>query len=145
MGIPAILAREAELVTRLLDRLLATPGIQVLDSGHRKRLAVLSFIAQGMHYNEVVKMLNDRFGIQARGGCSCAGTYGHHLLHIDPQQSENIRKAILRAGPDVKPGWVRLSLHPTMTNPEIDFIADAVAEVAEWAKMKRPAPPTISA
>ena len=130
MGVAAMLEREAELVALLLERLLAMPGIQVLDSRHRERLGVISFIVEEMHYHDVVKTLNDRFGIQARGGCSCAGTYGHYLLSIDQARPEAIRKAIIQGDAQSKPGWVRLSVHPTMTDAEIDFIADAVAEVA---------------
>jgi hypothetical protein len=37
-----------------------------------------------------------------------------------------------------KPGFVRISLHPTMIDSELDFIIKAVAEIAEnyqeWAK-----------
>jgi selenocysteine lyase/cysteine desulfurase len=78
----------------------------------------------------VVKLLNDRFGIQARGGCSCAGTYGHYLLSIDRTRSAAIRDELLAGELWSKPGWVRLSVHPTMTDAEVDFIADAVVGTA---------------
>jgi hypothetical protein len=82
--------------------------------------------------------LNDRYGIQVRGGCSCAGTYGHYLLHVDPDRSANITKMIDQGDLSYKPGWVRLSLHPTITDEEVRFIGDAIAEVAanhtEWGK-----------
>jgi len=71
-------------------------------------------------------MLNDRFGIQTRGGCSCAGTYGHHLLGVDRARSFEILN-LIRAGNLLhKPGWIRLSIHPTMTNAEIHVIMDAI-------------------
>jgi selenocysteine lyase/cysteine desulfurase len=130
MGVQQMLAREAEMVGRLLDRLSEVAGIEVLAADHRDRLGVISFLVKNMHYDTVVKMLNDRFGIQARGGCSCAGTYGHFLLGIDRARSEAIRDALLAGDLRSKPGWVRLSLHPTMTNEEIDYIADAVKMVA---------------
>jgi len=122
--------REKEMVGRLLERLTSTPGVEVLAADQWQRLGVISFVVQGMHYDSVVKSLNDRFGIQARGGCSCAGTYGHHLLCIDQVRSEAIREALLKGAIQSKPGWVRLSLHPTMTDVEIDYIADAVERVA---------------
>ena len=130
MGVGPMREREAEMVGRLMGRLTSTTGVEVLAADQRARLGVISFIVEGMHYDSVVRLLSDRFGIQARGGCSCAGTYGHHLLRIDRVRSEAIREALLRGEMESKPGWVRLSLHPTMTDDEIDYIADAVEEVA---------------
>jgi selenocysteine lyase/cysteine desulfurase len=130
MGVAPMREREVEMVGRLMDRLNMVRDIEVLAANHRKRLGIVSFLVKGMHYDIAVKMLNDRFGIQARGGCSCAGTYGHYLLCIDPLRSEAIRGALLRGEMQSKPGWVRLSLHPTMTDAEIDNIADAVEMVA---------------
>ena len=130
MGVGPMREREAEMVGRLMGRLTSTTGVEVLAADQRARLGVISFIVEGMHYDSVVKLLSDRFGIQARGGCSCAGTYGHHLLCIDRIRSEAIREALLRGEMESKPGWVRLSLHPTMTDDEIDYIADAVEMIA---------------
>jgi selenocysteine lyase/cysteine desulfurase len=130
MGVAAMREREAEMVGRLMERLTSVRGIEVLAARQRKRLGVVSFVVTGVQYDVVVKMLNDRFGIQARGGCSCAGTYGHYLLCIDRVRSEAIREALLRGEMQSKPGWVRLSLHPTMTDEEIEYIADAVEMVA---------------
>jgi len=97
---------------------------------------VVSFVVKGVHHDLFVKMLNDRFGIQTRGGCSCAGTYGHMLLNVDEGKSHEILAA-MRAGDKLrKPGWVRLSIHPTMTNEEIDIIMDSIETTAlcleEW-------------
>ena len=75
-------------------------------------------------------MLNDRFGIQARGGCSCAGTYGHRLLQVNKTMSAKLRKAIHSGDLTVKPGWVRISIHPTMTNREIEAIVNAIEQVS---------------
>jgi selenocysteine lyase/cysteine desulfurase len=134
MGVAPMREREAEMVGRLMERLTSVRGIEVLAARQRKRLGVVSFVVKGAHYDEVVKMLNDRFGIQARGGCSCAGTYGHYLLGIDRVRSEAIREALLRGEMQSKPGWVRLSVHPTMTDEEIDYIADAVEAVAAGSR-----------
>jgi selenocysteine lyase/cysteine desulfurase len=85
----------------------------------------------------MVRLLNDRFGVQARGGCSCAGTYGHYLLHVDPARSRSITDRIDSGDLSAKPGWVRLSFHPTTTDAEIAFCVDAVREtvarVDEWS------------
>ena len=98
----------------------------------------VSFYAPMIHYNLFVKILNDRYGIQVRGGCSCAGTYGHYLLHIDPEESKRITDQIDSGDLTEKPGWIRLSLHPTMTDYEIDYILAAIKEIMEnvdeWQK-----------
>jgi len=73
-----------------------------------------------------VRLLNDRYGVQVRGGCSCAGTYGHYLLHVDPSRSAAITDAIEAGDLTDKPGWVRLSLHPTMTDAELAYTLDAI-------------------
>jgi hypothetical protein len=83
-------------------------------------------------------MLNDRYGIQMRGGCSCAGTYGHLLLDIPRKLSKMITDKVDSGDLTIKPGWVRFSIHPSMTNDEVDFIVDALEDLAknhvEWAK-----------
>ncbi len=137
MGVERMLEREQEMLRRLFDRLEKVTGLEILGA-NRKRLGVISFMIRNAHYNLIVKILNDRFGIQARGGCSCAGTYGHLLLCIDKTRSYEILNS-LRAGELWrKPGWVRLSIHPTMTDAEIEYILDAVEITAEryeeWGK-----------
>ncbi|HLP14984.1 MAG TPA: selenocysteine lyase, partial [Bacteroidota bacterium] len=67
---------------------------------------------------------------QARGGCSCAGTYGHYLLHVDKEHSQRITNKIDHGDLSAKPGWVRISLHPTMTDDEVRFIGDALESIA---------------
>ena len=73
-----------------------------------------------------------------RGGCSCAGTYGHFLMHVDPTRSKRITDLIDRGDLSEKPGWVRFSLHPTMTNEELNFIMNAIEEIVtninDWEK-----------
>ena len=87
---------------------------------------------ENIHYNLIVRLLNDRFGIQVRGGWSCASTYAHHLFGISPKESEKIIQGILDRDLTDKPGWVRLSLHPTMSTAELLFICGAVAEIAAY-------------
>ncbi len=83
-------------------------------------------------------MLSDRFGVQVRGGCVCAGTYGHFLLSVTKEQSDEITCLINTGDLSKKPGWIRWSIHPTTTNEEVEFIADAINQIAlnhtEWAK-----------
>ncbi|MBX7120293.1 MAG: aminotransferase class V-fold PLP-dependent enzyme [Gemmatimonadaceae bacterium] len=138
MGVAAIEAAEAAMVAPAMDRLAAMPGVHVLAPNVRDRLAILSFWIEGLHYNLVVRLLNDRFGVQARGGCSCAGTYGHYLLHVDPTRSKAITDRIDAGDLSEKPGWVRISFHPTMTAAEVTHVLDAVEQVARhgaaWAR-----------
>ncbi|HRK55836.1 MAG TPA: hypothetical protein PK185_18135, partial [Cyclobacteriaceae bacterium] len=84
-----------------------------------------------LHYNLLVRVLSDHFGIQVRGGCSCAGTYGHYLLHVTKEQSRHITEKIDLGDLSEKPGWVRLSLHPIMTESEVDYIVDAIDQVVQ--------------
>lgn len=129
MGSASILAREEELKNILLKKLCLHPQVEVLEAGQSHRLAIISFYSLHRHHNLIVHLLNDRFGIQSRGGCSCAGTYGHILLHVDREQSLHITEKINHGDLSEKPGWVRISLHPTLTVEEVTTIAESVHTV----------------
>ena len=138
MGVSKMLAREEELLEIIWNGLEEIPNIKILASGHKDRLGVISFYIDDLHYNVAVKLLNDKFGIQTRGGCSCAGTYGHYLLNVLPEQSKKITDLVSVGDNSTKPGWIRMSIHPTHTNEEIEFLVSAVRELAqnheEWVK-----------
>jgi len=138
MGVDAMHRREAHIVPRVMDALQAIPGLHVLAPALRERLAIFSFYVEAIHYNLIVQLLNDRFGVQARGGCSCAGTYGHYLLHVDPSRSRSITERIDHGDLSEKPGWVRLSFHPSTTMADIDHtihaVAEIVAQAGHWAQ-----------
>lgn len=138
MGVDYILAREEELLKLILPRLEKIKGLHLLAGQHKHRLGVISFYVENLHYNLGVRLLNDRFGIQTRGGCSCAGTYGHYLLHVENEYSKNITDKINQGDLTEKPGWIRMSIHPTQTDEEINFILEAIEAVVlnkeEWAK-----------
>ena len=133
-----VVAREEEIVEKMWAGLSAIPNLNLLAANQPKRLGVLSFYIDDLHYNLAVRLLNDRFGIQVRGGCSCAGTYGHFLLHVDQQTSDQITSAISAGDLSSKPGWVRMSIHPTMTDSEVDYLIESVKSLAEnfkeWEK-----------
>lgn len=131
MGVKNILDREHELNDIIFKRLSAIKNLTILAPNHTDRLGVISFYIEHAHYNLVVKLLNDRFGVQTRGGCSCAGTYGHYLLNVDQPTSKSIEKKILEGCMIERPGWIRMSVHPTMTNAEVEFVCDAIEEVAK--------------
>lgn len=128
MNVEKILKREKELIKILFNGLDRIEGLHILAGTIRDRLGILSFYVDNIHYNLLVKILNDRFGIQSRGGCSCAGTYGHYLLNIDKDTSKKITNFIDSGDLSKKPGWVRLSIHPIMTDEEVYYIADAVKQ-----------------
>ena len=138
MGEENIKAREEELVKIVFNGLRKIEGLHILADNIEHRLGAISFYVDNIHYNLIVKLLNDRFGIQVRGGCSCAGTYGHYLLHVTPEQSQHITEKIDHGDLSEKPGWVRMSVHPTMTNDEIYLFCNAVREITEkiteWSK-----------
>jgi selenocysteine lyase/cysteine desulfurase len=138
MGTEKIHLREKELISLAFSRLSEIKGLHILAENIYERLGVFSFYIDNIHHNLVTSLLNDRFGIQVRGGCSCAGTYGHFLLDVDFSMSKEITDMIDAGDLSLKPGWIRLSLHPTMTDNELLFICDAinqtVTNVKEWQK-----------
>ncbi|AFL80967.1 selenocysteine lyase [Aequorivita sublithincola DSM 14238] len=138
MGIENILDREHELLEIVFEELNDVPNLKILAPQMQERLAVVSFYIDDLHFNLGVKLLNDRFGIQTRGGCSCAGTYGHYLLHVDLETSTTITCEIDGGDLTHKPGWIRMSFNPTSTNAEVQYVCDAIKQLAEnfplWAK-----------
>jgi len=137
MGVENILKREEELLRIALPGLRRIKGIRILADNMDDRLGVISFYHPDIHFNLFVKLLNDRYGIQTRGGCACAGTYGHFLLEVTYNRSQEITEKINHGDLSEKPGWVRWSLHPTMTDEEVEYVLRAVEQVTlyhrEWA------------
>lgn len=131
MGVGNLLEREHQLKERLMERLSEIPALHLLEPGQKQRVGFISFYVEGVHHNLIVRLLNDRFGIQTRGGCSCAGTYGHVLLNINYDESKRITDMIDLGDLSEKPGWVRISLHPTMTDAEVEYIADSLEEIVK--------------
>lgn len=137
MGTEKIIAREKEITPKLLRELRKIKGLKILADNINDRLGVISFYIKDIHYNLIVKLLSDRFGIQVRGGCACAGTYGHYLLEVSHDMSREITTRINSGDLSDKPGWVRISIHPTTTDQEVDHLIKAVGLIAknasEWA------------
>jgi selenocysteine lyase/cysteine desulfurase len=138
MGTKNIKNRENEINKVIFKTLETLEGVKILAPNQKKRLSIFSFYFEKYHFNLVVKLLNDRFGIQTRGGCSCAGTYGHFLLNVNQETSNRIKDEILHGCNTDKPGWVRLSVHPTITNKEVAFVCAALKELSKnienWSK-----------
>ncbi len=134
VGVEAIREREEDFIRRALRRWGANPAIEILGSHEAERLSIVSFVVRHggryLHHNFVVALLNDLFGIQSRGGCSCAGPYGHRLLGIDLERSHAFEREIGRGCEGIKPGWVRVNFNYFISEAVFEFILDAVDLVA---------------
>jgi selenocysteine lyase/cysteine desulfurase len=135
MGVDRIHERENDLVAIAFREFRKVPNLNLLADSVEDRLGVMSFYILDIHYNLIVSLLSDRFGIQVRGGCACAGTYGHFLLDVSYEKSKTITDKINAGDLSEKPGWVRISLHPTMADDEVLFIADALRQIQENHKV----------
>jgi len=135
--------RENELLEKIFARWLANPAIEILgNQDPAKRVAIISFNIKSntggsdgsryLHPKFITTLLNDLFGIQSRAGCSCAGPYGHRLLDIDEETSEEYRSCVVEGFSGIKPGWCRISMHYVMDDLEVDFLLDAVDFVARY-------------
>lgn len=135
VGVELIEELEADFVARALKSWGANPNIHVLGNPDLPRLSIVSFVIrhgkQNLHHDFVVALLNDLFGIQSRGGCSCAGPYGHRLLHIDQDQSNAFEASIAHGCNGIKPGWIRVGFNYFFSDTVADYIIEAVNLIAE--------------
>ncbi|MGC9341920.1 MAG: aminotransferase class V-fold PLP-dependent enzyme, partial [Bacteroidales bacterium] len=129
MGVENMLKREEELLKIAFPGLRKIPGIKILADNIEDRLGVISFYHENIHFNLLVKLLNDIYGIQVRGGCACAGTYGHFLLQVSYEKSKEITDLINHGDLSQKPGWVRWSLHPTMTDEDVRYFLNSLEDI----------------
>ncbi|ADG80215.1 Aminotransferase class V OS=Tsukamurella paurometabola (strain ATCC 8368 / DSM / CCUG 35730/ CIP 100753 / JCM 10117 / KCTC 9821 / NBRC 16120 / NCIMB 702349/ NCTC 13040) OX=521096 GN=Tpau_3637 PE=4 SV=1 [Tsukamurella paurometabola] len=135
VGVDVIHAHEENLLRRAVRRWEAEPAIEILGNLDADRLSILSFVVRSpsgkfLHHNFVVALLNDLFGIQSRGGCSCAGPYGHRLLGIDLDHSREFEQEISRGCEGIKPGWVRVNFNYFISEQVFDYLVEAVLMVA---------------
>jgi selenocysteine lyase/cysteine desulfurase len=125
---------EEEYSRQFFDRFGKNENIKILGpTDYKRRVSIISFVVKYqdkyLHPRFVTILLNDLFGIQSRAGCSCAGPYGHRLLGIDNETSEKFREAIQSGASSLKPGWVRINLHYTMTQEMVNFLMDAIEHI----------------
>jgi selenocysteine lyase/cysteine desulfurase len=134
VGETSIEALERNVVRRAIESWSCDPNLKVLGNLDADRLSIVSFLVRAgdryLHHGFVVALLNDLFGIQARGGCSCAGPYGHRLLGIDSERSGRFRRAIDSGCEGVKPGWVRVNFNYFCPDEVVEFILEAVHFIA---------------
>ena len=136
VGVKSIKTVEEKLLQRAIATWRADPRIEILGNLEAERLSILSFIVKGtgekyLHHNFVVALLNDLFGIQSRGGCSCAGPYGHRLLGIDIERGHEFEVQIVGGCEGIKPGWVRLNFNYFLCDAVADYLSEAVKFIAE--------------
>ncbi|MFL6240277.1 MAG: aminotransferase class V-fold PLP-dependent enzyme [Actinomycetes bacterium] len=135
VGTDLIQAREERFWQRALSAWRNHPNIVLLGDTKAARLSIVSFVVgygRGyLHHNFVVALLNDVFGIQARGGCSCAGPYGHRLLGIDLDRSHAFQREITNGCEGIKPGWTRVNFNYFISDAVCDYVVDAVQLIAE--------------
>jgi selenocysteine lyase/cysteine desulfurase len=136
VGEEVIREREERFIRRAIDRWTANRNIEVLGDHEHERLSIVSFVVhcdggRYLHHNYVVALLNDLYGIQSRGGCSCAGPYGHRLLGIDLERSHEFEREIGRGCEGIKPGWVRVNFNYFISDAVFEYILDAVDQVAD--------------
>ena len=136
VGVDTIRAHEEDFLRRAVDAWNKHPNISILGNQDAERLSIVSFTIKRpggkyLHHNLVVAMLNDLFGIQARGGCSCAGPYGHRLLGIDLEQSHEFETQITHGCEGIKPGWVRINFNYFISEDVFRYIINAVSLIAD--------------
>ncbi len=135
VGVDTIQHLEHDFIRRAIASWRRNPRIRILGNPDAWRLSIVSFVVehggQRLHHNYVVALLNDLFGIQSRGGCSCAGPYGHRLLGIDLPTSREFEHEILAGCEGIKPGWVRVNFNYFIGERTFQYILDAVHFIAE--------------
>jgi len=136
VGIEVIRSHEEDYLQRAVGAWLQEPAIEILGNLDAERLSIVSFVVRApsgkyLHHNFVVALLNDLFGIQSRGGCSCAGPYGHRLLGIDAKQSREYDREIAHGCEGIKPGWTRISFNYFISEKVFAYIVEAVRLVAQ--------------
>jgi selenocysteine lyase/cysteine desulfurase len=137
VGVGTIRRLEHHFIRRAIESWSRNPNIEILGNPEAERLSIVSFVIHHgdriLHHNFVVAVLNDLFGIQARGGCSCAGPYGHRLLGIDLETSARFEEVIAAGCEVIKPGWVRVNFNYFISEQEFEFILESVHMVADQA------------
>ncbi len=135
VGVEVIRRREEHFLRRAITAWQSEPSIEILGNPDAERLSIVSFVVRApsgsyLHHNFVVAVLNDVFGIQSRGGCSCAGPYGHRLLGIDLDRSHAFEREITHGCEGIKPGWVRINFNYFISETVFWYLIEAVRMIA---------------
>jgi selenocysteine lyase/cysteine desulfurase len=137
IGIDTIEHIESKNTEYFMNELHQIDNLEIIgDVSSDRRTSIISFNINHkdriLHPKFVTKLMNDLFGIQSRAGCSCAGPYGHILLGIDDETSDKFRSLILKGNEGIKPGWVRVNIHYSLSEDDIDYLINAIAFVARY-------------
>ncbi|NNE11759.1 MAG: aminotransferase class V-fold PLP-dependent enzyme [Ilumatobacter sp.] len=150
VGVDCIAEREERFLRAAIDEWDSHPNLMILGDHDAERLSIVSFVVRDvpagadpepgryLHHNFVVSVLNDLFGIQSRGGCSCAGPYGHRLLGIDLERSHEFEREITRGCEGIKPGWVRVNFNYFIDDDTFRYVVDAVSLMADEGRKLLP-------
>jgi hypothetical protein len=143
VGTDTIVRRESGFTRRAIASWRRNRSIEILGDPDGERLPIVSFVVHGpggrrLHHHFVVALLNDLFGIQARGGCSCAGPYGHHLLRISPDRAEDMAAQAAAGWLGMNPGWTRLSFSYYLSEETFEYLVAAVDLVATFGGRLQP-------
>ncbi len=134
VGVETIREKEESFIRRAIEAWTQNPNMEILGSLDAERLSIVSFVVRHegryLHHSFVVSLLNDLLGIQARGGCACAGPYGHRLLGIDSDTARGFYEEIGRGCEGIKPGWIRVNFNYFISEETFQFILDGVDLVA---------------
>ncbi|MBL4672564.1 MAG: aminotransferase class V-fold PLP-dependent enzyme [Arenicella sp.] len=137
VGVDQIEKLETKFVTRALARWNNHPNINVLGNVSAPRLSIVSFTIthkkMDLHYGFLVAVLNDLFGIQSRGGCSCAGPYAHHLLGLELAKSKELEALVIEGEMALRPGWVRVNFNYFIDEATFEYIVGAIELLADHA------------
>jgi selenocysteine lyase/cysteine desulfurase len=140
IGIDTIENMEAKYTEYFIEKLRQIDNLEIIgDVATYRRISIISFNIKHknkiLHPKFVTKLMNDLFGIQSRAGCSCAGPYGHILLGIDDETSHRFRNLILKGNEGIKPGWVRVNIHYSLNEDDIDYLIKAITFVARFGHL----------
>jgi selenocysteine lyase/cysteine desulfurase len=134
VGTDVIRRLEDSFLRRAIERWTTNPNIRILGNLDAPRLSIVSFMVRHrdryLHHNFVVSLLNDLFGLQTRGGCSCAGPYGHRLLGIDLVRSKEYERQIAAGCEGIKPGWTRVNFNYALSEAAFELIVAGIDFVA---------------
>jgi len=140
VGVDVIHTKESDFAKRAIAAWSAEPNITILGNTDVDRVATISFLVKfgplAIHHGAVTSILNDLFGIQARGGCSCAAPYGHRLLGIDEDTAALIEQMVVRdadgkaKGQIIRPGWCRISFGYYDSEATFNYVVQAVLLLA---------------
>ncbi|WP_041768320.1 aminotransferase class V-fold PLP-dependent enzyme [Pseudovibrio sp. FO-BEG1] len=135
VGTDEIDRREESFVSRAVARWSKCENIEILGNTEAPRLSITSLKithkGKDLHYSFIVALLNDLFGIQARGGCSCAGPYGHALLGMDMHYSKALEEQLVEGHMILRPGWIRLNFNYFIDEETFEYLVRAIELVAE--------------